>query len=82
MLINVTICVYGKASENAKFSFDGNPNVNSKEEKILGIIIDDDLFFLLLYQKSVLKGFPKTSTVISLSKLFRTGCFGSMDVLF
>ena len=51
MLINVTICVYGKASENAKFSFDGNPNVNSKEEKILGIIIDDDLFFYCYIKK-------------------------------
>ena len=35
----------GKATENTKFSFDGNTYVNSKEEKILGIIIDNDLFF-------------------------------------
>ena len=30
----------GKATENAKFSFDKNTYVNSKEEKILGIIKD------------------------------------------
>ena len=29
---------FGKDSENAKFFFDGNTYVNSKEEEILGII--------------------------------------------
>ena len=60
-----------KATENTKISFDGNTYVNSKEEKILGIVIDNDLFFDS-HKGSVSKAFPKTSSVISLSKLFRS----------
>ena len=38
------ICL-GKDTEHARFSFDGNTSVNRKEEKLLGIIIDNDLSF-------------------------------------
>ena len=46
MVLNGGKCHYmclWKATENAKFSFDGN--TYSKEEKILGIIFDNDLLF-------------------------------------
>ena len=47
-VLNADKCPYmclDKATENTKISFDGNTYVNSKEEKILGIIIDNDFFF-------------------------------------
>ena len=75
MVLNADKCHYmclGKATENVKFSFDGNTCVNSKEEKVLGIIIDNDLLFYS-HVKKVCKDFPKTSSVIWLRKLFRTG---------
>lgn len=35
----------GKFAKNAKFSFDGNTYINSKEKKIFGIFIDNYLLF-------------------------------------
>ena len=45
MLLNADKCQSSAtiATENEKFPFDGNTYVNSKEKKILGIIMDNDL---------------------------------------
>ena len=56
-----------KNTKNAKFYFDGNSYVNSKEKKILGIIINN-AFLFDSYIKEVLKKATQKLTALSCSK--------------
>lgn len=55
-----------KNTKNAKFYFDGNSYVNSKEKKILGIIINN-AFLFDSYIKEVLKKATQKLTALSCS---------------
>ena len=63
----------GKAPENTKIYFDGNTYVNSKEEKILGVIIDNDLVFDIHFKEVCKKASQKLAALSRLANYLEPG---------